>query len=157
MKKVFICLMILFSIISISLAKVEAKSFEVQRKYDNTKINYISDQGNYANCDGLLTADAIDMIREVLNYFRILGPIALIIFVAIDFATAVISQDNDALKKAESRVTSRAIATALLFFVPTIIRVILGLDGVREAIEIPNDPLCGSMNSYPTEIIDGNF
>ena len=157
MKKVFICLIMILSIISISFAKVEAKGFEVQRKFDNTKINYIQDKGNYANCDGLLTADAIDMIREILNYFRILAPIALIIFIAIDFGSAVIAQDNEGLKKAQGKVVSRAIATALVFFIPTIIRVILGLDGVRDAIEIPNDPMCGTMNSYPTEIIDRNF
>ena len=157
MKKVFICLIMILSIISISFAKVEAKGFEVQRKFDNTKINYIQYKGNYANCDGLLTADAIDMIREILNYFRILAPIALIIFIAIDFGSAVIAQDNEGLKKAQGKVVSRAIATALVFFIPTIIRVILGLDGVRDAIEIPNDPMCGTMNSYPTEIIDRNF
>jgi hypothetical protein len=74
--------------------------------------------------------------------------------VAIDFGTAIISNDNDALKKAQSKFVSRSIATAALFFVPTIVRAILGLDGVRSAIEIPNDPLCGTMDSYPTEYFD---
>jgi hypothetical protein len=58
------------------------------------------------------------------------------------------------LKKAQSKVVSRAIATVALFFVPTIVRAILGLEGVRSAIEIPNDPLCGTMNSYPVEIVE---
>ena len=106
---------------------------------------------------GILTSDAVDLIREVLGYFRVLGPIALIIFVALDFANAVIAQSPDAVKKAESKVIPRAIATLLLFFVPTIVRFILGLEGVRSAIEIPNDPMCGTMNSYPTvEIFDNN-
>ena len=157
MKRFIIYLILFLGIASFIGSKVEAKPFDVEHKFDNTKINYISDKGDYANCDGLLTADAVDMIREILNYFRILGPIALILFIALDFGTAVISQDNDALKKAQSKVVSRAIGTALLFFVPTIIRVILGLDGVREAIQIPNDPMCGAMKSYPTVIINENI
>lgn len=158
MKKVLIYLVLLIAMISFCSPKVEAKGFEVERKYDNTtKINYLDDKGSYANCDGLLTSDAVDMIRELLGYFRILGPIALIVFVAIDFGTAVIAQDDKAIKKAESKVAFRAIAVALLFFIPTIIRAILGLDGVRSAIEIPNDPMCGTMNAYPTKKIDNNI
>ena len=155
MKKVLIILLLFVCMFSLGCRKVEAKPFEVHRKYDNTtKINYLSDKGDYANCDGLLTSDAVDMIREILGYFRIIAPILLILFVALDFGSAVLSQDNEALKKAQSKFVSRAIATAALFFVPTIVRVILGLDGVRSAIEIPNDPLCGTMSSYPTEIVE---
>ena len=80
-----------------------------------------------ANCDSLFTPEALQIIREILGYFRILGPIALIIFIALDYGTAVIAQDNDALKKANSKVVSRSIAVALLFFVPLIITVILDL------------------------------
>jgi hypothetical protein len=155
MKRVLIILLLFVGLLFFGCMKVQAKPFEVQRKFDNTtKINYLEDKGNYANCDGLLTSDAVDMIREILGYFRIIAPILLILFVAIDFGTAIISNDNDALKKAQSKFVSRSIATAALFFVPTIVRAILGLDGVRSAIEIPNDPLCGTMDSYPTEYFD---
>lgn len=158
MKKIFIYIVLVFSIFSFYSIKAEAKVFEVEKKFENTtKINYLDDKGDYANCDGLLTSDAVDMIREVLGYFTIMGPIALIIFCAVDFGSAVISQDNDALKKAQSKFVPRAIATALLFFVPIIIRAILGLEGVRSAIEIPNDPLCGTMKSYPIEVINSDI
>lgn len=153
MKKVLFYSLILISIFTFSFVRVEAKTIDLRQSFDNT-VDPLQGQGDYANCNGLLTHDAVEMIREILGYFRILGPIALIIFTALDFAQAVISQDNDSLKKAQSKVTRRAIGTALLFFVPTIIRAILGLDGVREAIEIPDDPLCQAMDSNVVEKLE---
>ena len=150
MKKSFIYVLILFGFFFCFCNRVDAKIIEINQKFD-PDVTYLQ-QGNYANCEGILTSDGVDMIREILGYFRILAPIALIVFVALDFAQAVISQDNDALKKAESKVVSRVIATALLFFIPTILRAILGLPGVRDAIEIPDDPLCHTMNVSNNEL-----
>ena len=67
--------------------------------------------------------------------------------VALDLSSAVMSQDNDAIAKASKKIVPRLIGTALLFFVPTIIRAILSIDGIREAITIPDDPLCQTMIS----------
>ena len=145
MKKVLIYVFFAVSIFSFFVIKTNAKVIDVYQKFD-PEVTYLQGQGNYANCNGLFTSDAIDMIRDILGYFRIIAPILLIVFMALDFGQAVISQDNDALKKAESKVVSRAIATACLFFIPTIVRAILGLSGVREAIEIPDDPLCHTMS-----------
>lgn len=150
MKKSFIYILLIFGLFFCICNRVDAKIIELNQKFD-PDVTYLQ-QGNYANCEGILTSDGVDMIREILGYFRILGPIALIAFVALDFAQAVISQDNDALKKAENKVVSRVIATALLFFIPTFIRAILGLPGVRDAIEIPDDPLCHTMNVSVNEL-----
>ena len=156
----FLMISILFSFVRIN---VDAKEVNA---YTSTSAIYSfaagSGSGNGsggggASCDGIFTAEALEMIETILDYFRILAPVALIVLVAVDFATAVISQDSDALKKAEGKVVARSIGAALTFLVPTIIRIILNLPGIREAIEIPSDPLCGTMNSYPTEIIDRNF
>lgn len=164
MKNIMYVIIAMLSIFTFSFTRVEAKTIEIQRKFDNTTttntnnntttVNYLEDKGDYANCNGLLTADAVDMIRELLNYFRILAPMALLLFTALDFGQAVISQEKDALSKAGSKVAKRAIATVALFFIPTIVRVILGLDGVRDAIQIPDDPLCQTMNSNTIEIIE---
>ena len=151
MKRYFICTMLFLSLFLCFTFKVEAKIIDINQKFD-PNVTYIQGQGNYANCDGILTSDGIEMIREILSYFRILGPILLILFIAIDFAQATIAQDSDAMKKAESKVVSRAIATALLFFIPTILRAILNLPGVRSAIEIPDDPLCHTMSTTSENI-----
>ena len=103
--------------------------------------------GGGGSCGGFLTQDAVDIIREILGYFRILGPVILIVFIGLDFGGAILSQDNAALTKAGSKVVSRCIGVALLYFVPTLVRFILGLPGVQEAIVISDDPLCNTMNS----------
>lgn len=94
-----------------------------------------------ANCDSLFTPEALEIIKELLGYFRILAPIALIIFIAFDYATAVISQDKDALVKASSKLVNRGIAVLLLFFVPLIVTAILDLTPFSSS---GGDYLCNS-------------
>lgn len=80
-----------------------------------------------ANCNSIFTPEALEIIREILGYFRILAPIALIIYFAIDYSTVVISQDSKAMSEANSKIVKRALAVVLLFFVPTIVSAILSL------------------------------
>ena len=158
MKKIIICMILLIGFITLATVRVEAKKIDSQPAYSfaggsGSGSGSGSGGGSGASCGGFLTEDAVDIIREILGYFRILGPILLIVFVALDFGAAVIAQDNDAMKKAQKKVTSRAIATGLLFFVPTIIRAILGLDGIKQSIVISDDPLCHVLSGQPVEIV----
>ncbi len=97
------------------------------------------------DCNGLFTREGVDLIRKYLNYFRIAGPIILIIMVAFDLTKAVIVGDDQMMKKVQKSVLNRFIACVLLFLVPTIVRILLGLEGVREKIEIPDDPICHAL------------
>ena len=156
MKKVLLSILIL-SIFFIPRINVKAVSLVPSQKYDNTvKIDYLDDKGNFANCDGIFTSEGLEMIRDILGWIRIIGPTLLILLVAVDFSSAVISQDNDAMQKATKKIVPRAIATVLLFFIPTIIRAILGIDGIRDSLVIPDDPLCHAMKEKPVEIIYNN-
>ena len=136
---------ILLLTIFICLFVIVGNRLTVLAADDSTNINYLEGQGDYANCDGVFTQEGLDIIKDILNWIRILAPVLLVLFVALDFATAVISQDNDALNKAGKKIVPRIIATALLFFIPTIVRAILSLDGIASAITIPDDPLCHTM------------
>ena len=80
-----------------------------------------------ANCDSIFTPEALELIREVLGYFRILAPIALIILTAVDYGGAVLSGDKDLVAKANGKVVKRAIATLCVFFVPTFVNLALDL------------------------------
>ena len=148
MRKFFLCVITIFLSFSFFIEVCDAKMIEVENKFaNNVIINYQSGSSTAVSCNGMFTSDALDLISDILNMIRIAAPIALILFIAIDFAAAVISQDEHMLKKASSKVLKRALATAALFFIPTLIRLVLNLDGVREAIQIPDDPLCGTMTS----------
>lgn len=94
-------------------------------------------------CEGYLSYEAWEMIETAIKYVRILVPIALILMGTVDFASAAMSDDKDALKKAGTKFTKRCIAAALIFFIPTIINIIFNLPGLKDSINIVNDPLCG--------------
>lgn len=151
MKKNILFLLLIIMILCVNF-KVNAWDYKIS--YDNelnTDFNIVSGSEVSVNCDGIFTKEALDLISEILGWFRILAPIALIILVAVDFAQAVLSQDNDALKKAGSKVLRRSIATIALFFLPTIVRALINLPEVRNSIQIPEDPLCGTMESVITK------
>lgn len=142
MKKLLIVLVLIISIFSISNLKVFAANNESDK---NVEINYLDGQTESLNCDGLFTEDGLSLIKEILNWIRIITPILLVLLVAIDFSGAVMSQDNNALSKAAKKVVPRMIGAGLLFFVPTIVRAILSMDGIADSITIPDDPLCHTM------------
>ena len=151
MKKNILFLFLIFFILFINI-KVSALDYRIS--YDNefnTDFNIISGGEVSVDCNGIFTKEALDLISDILGWFRILAPVALIVLVAVDFGQAVLSQDNDALKKASSKVIKRAIAKVALFFIPTFVRVLINLPGVRSSIQIPEDPLCGTMKSVITE------
>lgn len=94
-------------------------------------------------CDGIFTVEAMDFIEEMIGYVRIFVPILLIILGAVDFGSAVLSQEQDALKKSGSKFVKRCIAAVAIFFVPTLIKLILSLPGIKDNIILVDDPTCG--------------
>jgi len=75
------------------------------------------------NCG--VISDLVPYIQEVYGYLKIIMPIALIIFGAVDFTGPVLSSDKDALKKAGIKFTKRCIIVIAIFLVPTILKFIL--------------------------------
>ena len=146
MRRIITFLVLILVMISIVTVNVNKQMAQGTKKYAETKLT-LSDKS--ISCDGILTDDGMKMVQEILGYIRIAGPILLVLLTALDFAQAVLHDDNDALKKATGKITKRAIATVALFFIPTIIRAIFNLRGVRDVLVIPNDPLCGTMESIP--------
>lgn len=77
------------------------------------------------SCEGLLDKDLQLVIRYALTTLQIAVPILLIILVTVDFASVVISQDNDAMKKVVSKTIKRTIAAIVIFFIPMIVKLVL--------------------------------
>lgn len=93
-----------------------------------------------ANCNGLLTAEAADFIGKIIGWLRILVPILLIVLGAVDFGSAVVGEDKDALKKAGVKFTKRCICGVAIFFVPLIVEVLIDITGIKGTIV--DDPMC---------------
>lgn len=77
------------------------------------------------------------LLQKILNYIKIAGPILVVLLSALDFIKAIASSEEDAFKKAQSRLVIRLVAALALFLVPTFVELLLGLiNGI-------NDPSCG--------------
>ncbi len=77
------------------------------------------------------------LLQRLLNYIKIAGPILVVLLSALDFIKAIASSEEEAFKKAQSRLVIRLIAALALFLVPTFVELLLGLiNGI-------SDPTCG--------------
>lgn len=97
------------------------------------------------------TANVWQIIGYVLTVFKIVVPLLLIIFGMFDLGKAVTSSKEDEIKKATMGLMRRAIAAVVIFFIPTLVGVIMGLvnDGKKyttcaKCLTSPtNDGKCG--------------
>lgn len=111
--------------------------------FENLDVGEGSSVGS--GCGALLNNEAVSLIEDLLTMIQVLGPVLLILLTAVDFAQAVIGQDDKALSKAGSKVVKRAIATVVLLLVPTIVKALFNLDGIRGVLEesgIVDNPTC---------------
>lgn len=76
-------------------------------------------------CQNLISDDLKMVIQFVLKMIRIAVPILLIVLITVDLAQAVMSNDQDATKKAVSKSIKRACAAIVVFFVPLIVSIML--------------------------------
>lgn len=102
---------------NIAEAKTEWENYLTSIKMGNK----ITDQ----TCEGLLGNDLLDDISTVLTWIRIAVPIIVILLGSLDFSRAVLSDDQQELKKAGSRFVKRCIIAVAIFFVPSIIMYLL--------------------------------
>ena len=81
-----------------------------------------------AEADFCLRTSAIwQFIGYALYAVKIIIPLIIIVFGIIDFIKAVMSSDDNAIKKAATSLLKRAIAGVAIFFVPTIVTVVFNL------------------------------
>ncbi len=79
-------------------------------------------------CRGLLPLVRV-IRRGIYPIVQILIPIVLIIYGIIDLGKAVIASDEKEIKAAQSRLIKRCIYAALIFFVVTLVTVIMDIIG----------------------------
>lgn len=66
-------------------------------------------------------------------------PILLIIFGSLDLGKAVMSQDDKEIKGATGKLIKRAIAAAVVFFIPFIVNLVMSLIGTSGVMEGSNN------------------
>jgi len=81
------------------------------------------------------------MVNEVLNYVRIIVPILIILFGVLDFAKAVIAGREDGMRKAQWDFVKRLLIGVAVFFVPTLVDIVMSLADIVWAGEYIHCPL----------------
>ena len=77
-------------------------------------------------CSGQIMV-VFKFVGIILDIIKIAVPILLIIMGSIDFAKAIIAGKDDEIKKSQSTFIKRVIAAVIVFFVPTIVGLLLSL------------------------------
>ena len=78
------------------------------------------------SCTGILGSFKYDL-EGALKIMRFIAPIFVIVLGTYDYMGAIFSKDADLLKKANSRLTKRLILIVVLFFLPIILDIVLGI------------------------------
>ena len=73
------------------------------------------------------TANIWQVVGYLLLVVKIVIPILLIIWGMLDLGKAVVAAKDDEIKKATKYLAMRAISAVLIFFIPTIVNVVLGI------------------------------
>lgn len=145
-KRINILLLIFIGLISFSSFNVSAKSTINPITFDseidvisdsinsNSEVAVISSLKDNKECKGILgNPDNEDSVAwflvKILNYLRLLGPLMVLVLSSLDFAKAILTSDDESLKKAQSSLITRLILAALLFVLPTLIEVLLDIFG----------------------------
>lgn len=78
-----------------------------------------------ADCKDILGDDFIDFLNKIFRWVQIIAPIIVIVLGSVDFASALLQDDKDALKKASNKLIKRLIIAIALFLLPILIRFLL--------------------------------
>lgn len=76
------------------------------------------------------------LLQQILNYLKVIGPMVVIVMSAMDFSKAIIQSDDEIMQKAQKKLILRLVLTVALFFIPTLVTVLLGIFGLTD------DPIC---------------
>lgn len=116
MKKIAICLLLMVGIMLIA-PNVYAVDYEC------------------AALDGVaIDEKIINIVHVIILAIQIFVPIVLVIFGMLDLAKAVMAQKEDEIKKGQQTFIKRVIAAIIVFFVVTVVKMILSFlaDGTGE-------------------------
>lgn len=103
---------------------------KINVKNDLVRVVVIAENENCpAFGDPNIETDPAYWIQWILNLMKYMAIIALLVLVISDFFKAIVENDKDALKKAGNKALKRFIYCVLLFFLPTIISLIMTMFG----------------------------
>ncbi len=122
---------------------VSAKVVTTQNvNHVNVVTSVASHSGLIMSCDGVLGNPSDEnsvawLLQQILNFIKVVGPLLVVVLSSIDFAKVIVKSDDEAMAKAQKKLGMRLILAASLFFIPTLVQVLLDVFGFI------SDPTCG--------------
>lgn len=90
---------------------------------------------NVSNSQKIECDDSLEkFISKIWKYIMILSPILLIVMITLDFLKAILSSDQELIKKASNNAIRRTLAALILLCLPLILSTILGFFGLKLCI-----------------------
>lgn len=142
-KKVFKYIICIFTVLFIFNTQVSASTIMPNIIENNSEIvlslntnefsKFIIDDINILNnskdCEGFFGDNTYlgKYLKDIYNIVKFAVPIILLAFSIKDFGTAVINQNQDAIKKAGQSFAKRLVIAVLILVVPTLLNFILDL------------------------------
>ncbi len=87
---------------------------------------------NFLDCDSNILPVVQFIKNGIFPVIQIVIPIALIVMGSIDLGKAVLSSDDKEIKAATGKLAKRAIAAVAVFFVVTMVSLLMGMFGNTE-------------------------
>ncbi len=151
MKKILIIFITIFSLFIINSVNINVHAVTLSdyvQIADENDTAWINDYNNEVNnqstgdCNSLLGSPSDPnsvawLLFTVLNWMRVLGPLAVIVLSGIEFAQAIVKSDDDTMKKAKGHLTTRLVMAGLLFLIPSVVKLLL------DVFNLTSDPMCG--------------
>ena len=127
-KKVILSMILIAGLILFSSFKVYAQENVVT---NNISTMSISDNINIAvSCTGSNAALGDVNDPDSVAWLKILGPFLVLVYSSIDFIKAIVTSDDESLKKATKNLSMRLILALALFLIPVFVSVMLNIVGL---------------------------
>ena len=81
----------------------------------------------YATCNDIALLNIIKILKSILDIIRIIGPIALMIAIAISLIKLVTMDDISKEKKLQKNIQNSIIATVILFLLPSLVNLTMNI------------------------------
>jgi len=98
--------------------------YNFENSYETVYKDVVSE--NTVGCD-FIDSEIWAIIRKILRWVQLSVPVIIIGMGSVDFAKAVLADDQDAIKKATTTFIKRLVIGAAIFFLPSILELILNL------------------------------
>ncbi len=144
-KKTIFCVLLAVLTMLFGMQNVNAKEIKTSNNNDKYTMNltinsssiYTKNLVQIADCSGqnailgnVNDEDSVAwLLQKLLDYARIIGPFLVVIMSSLDYIKAVFSSDDDSLKKANKKLTTRLVLVVALFLLPTLVSVLLNVLG----------------------------